>query len=271
MENLEQALEETLFNDSTLSDVKIKQSKGDAVKEYHAHKAILRSQSNYFRKAFTGSFKEATSCEIELHEDDLDSFEYALKFIYTLHYDREDLGAGDKKKQLLALIGLYAIADKYDIFRLFAPLAVDFRTILTSLQDPNGHIITVVIGNYYDICAKFESEMGVILVSAILKKHQTVTKKDEFRALLKQYSVFSGDIAIYSSRQHLFDKVNIHKSRCTVCFACDFYDFSNMGDDQEIVRIQPYRIVTVKFVPGFLPMCSRRIRMQRFRGKEPPW
>jgi hypothetical protein len=46
-----------LFNDPTLSDVKIKQISKGKTREYFGHKAILCAQSKFFMKAFTGGFK----------------------------------------------------------------------------------------------------------------------------------------------------------------------------------------------------------------------
>lgn len=46
-----------LFNDPTLSDVKIKQTYRGKTREYFAHKATLCGQSGYFMRAFTGGFK----------------------------------------------------------------------------------------------------------------------------------------------------------------------------------------------------------------------
>jgi len=46
-----------LFNDPTLSDVKIKQICKGKTREYFGHKAILCTQSDFFMKAFTGGFK----------------------------------------------------------------------------------------------------------------------------------------------------------------------------------------------------------------------
>jgi hypothetical protein len=46
-----------LFNNPALSDVTIKQIYVDQVREYHAHKAVLCMESEYFLNMFTGKFK----------------------------------------------------------------------------------------------------------------------------------------------------------------------------------------------------------------------
>jgi hypothetical protein len=46
-----------LFNNPAISDVTIKQVYNEQVREYHAHKAILCMESEYFLNMFTGNFK----------------------------------------------------------------------------------------------------------------------------------------------------------------------------------------------------------------------
>ncbi|KAH7380538.1 hypothetical protein DE146DRAFT_573392, partial [Phaeosphaeria sp. MPI-PUGE-AT-0046c] len=76
-----------LFNDVTLSDVKIIQIHDGKTREYPAHKVALCLQSPYSMKAFTGGFKEASEGVITLKGDNPVHFEFALKFMYTENYD----------------------------------------------------------------------------------------------------------------------------------------------------------------------------------------
>jgi hypothetical protein len=55
---------------------------------------------------------------MEIHDDDLDDFEFLLKYIYTYTYNTnaiKELFKGDYTKRLLIPIGIYALADKYDV------------------------------------------------------------------------------------------------------------------------------------------------------------
>jgi hypothetical protein len=45
-----------LYNNPALSNVKIKQIFNGKVREYHAHKAVLCLESEYFLNMFTGAF-----------------------------------------------------------------------------------------------------------------------------------------------------------------------------------------------------------------------
>ncbi|KAF2029217.1 hypothetical protein EK21DRAFT_26386, partial [Setomelanomma holmii] len=76
-----------LFNDSTFSVIKIRQTCNGKSKEYFAHKAVLCGRSEWFMKAFTGPFKEATENVIAVHNDNPKYFEIMLKYIYTNKYE----------------------------------------------------------------------------------------------------------------------------------------------------------------------------------------
>ncbi|KAF2821943.1 hypothetical protein CC86DRAFT_410338 [Ophiobolus disseminans] len=118
---------QTLFNDPVLSDVKIKQTYDGRTREYHGHKAIPCFQSVYFMRAFTGSFNEASEATMELHDDDPDHFECVLKFMVTLQYDpnvMKSTAAKDQKHEVVQyILGVYRVADKYDVGRLLTPAA----------------------------------------------------------------------------------------------------------------------------------------------------
>lgn len=47
----------SLFNNPTLSDIKIRQKHNGEVKEFYAHKAVLCTHSEWFTRALTGQFK----------------------------------------------------------------------------------------------------------------------------------------------------------------------------------------------------------------------
>ncbi|EAT76497.1 hypothetical protein SNOG_16125 [Parastagonospora nodorum SN15] len=51
------ASEPSLFDNELFSDVTIRQTHCGSMKEYHAHKAVLRSGSQWFTRALTGNFQ----------------------------------------------------------------------------------------------------------------------------------------------------------------------------------------------------------------------
>ncbi|KAL5119600.1 hypothetical protein ACEQ8H_002446 [Pleosporales sp. CAS-2024a] len=104
----------TLFNNPIFSDIKIIHHHKGATKEYVAHRAILCARSEWFLKALTGSFMEATEGVINIRDDDPVHFEIMLQFIYTNKY-KAPVGGSDLEKMFLVPIGVHSLADKYDV------------------------------------------------------------------------------------------------------------------------------------------------------------
>jgi hypothetical protein len=75
---------------------------------------------------------------MELHDDDLDHFQFALEVIYTLRYNNNAVNAitGKDKdfKRIEFAMGLYTVADKYKITRLIYPAAKDIRSRLVDSE-----------------------------------------------------------------------------------------------------------------------------------------
>ncbi|KAF2123058.1 hypothetical protein BDV96DRAFT_639606 [Lophiotrema nucula] len=217
----------TLYNKQTLSDVKIKQTNYGKTLEYYAHKAVLCGQSEYFMQAFTGSFKEASENEMEFHEDDPDHFEFALKFIYTLEYDKDEikrLTNNDPDKQLLIPIGIHAVADKYSITKLIAPASDHIKSQLESLRhNYDQSSLFAIISAYYETCADADSQVGQALVDILLTRYSDTAKGETFHALLKDFPTFSTDVALFSSRNDLLGGVGICAGTCSACKELNYF------------------------------------------------
>ncbi|KAH6881990.1 hypothetical protein BKA58DRAFT_11610 [Alternaria rosae] len=70
---------------------------------------------------------------MELHEDDPEHFEFLLKFIYTGAYNKQEitkLAADDRSKRVLIPIGVHAVADKYNVAKLYEPAAENVKAVL---------------------------------------------------------------------------------------------------------------------------------------------
>jgi hypothetical protein len=93
--------------------------------------------------------QEATASEMELHDDDPDHFEIALKFMYTLEYDAAAIdtkvGAAQNLKKMI-IIGLYTVADKYDVHRLIVPAGNQFNKIF--IVEADHDVLETVIRAY---------------------------------------------------------------------------------------------------------------------------
>ncbi|THY73878.1 hypothetical protein D6C86_04965 [Aureobasidium pullulans] len=106
-------LSHALFNDQTLSDVRI-EFNGQHI---FGHKAILARQSEYFFRAFTGQFPVASSGTISLGDDDDPKAIHAMiRHLYDLPYDQASvLFANSASVDLMFHINVFEVADKYDV------------------------------------------------------------------------------------------------------------------------------------------------------------
>ncbi|KAF2000823.1 hypothetical protein P154DRAFT_563001 [Amniculicola lignicola CBS 123094] len=201
----------SLFNNPTLSDIKIKQTYNDKTREYHAHKSVLCLHSTYFLKAFTGNYREASDAEMEVHDDDPESFELALKFIYSAKYQsiRKEIN-GDKDKNridvLCSIIKLYIVADKYHITSLLKESVLHLQVVWASkalTKIAPRMVIKPMVEEYYMQCGAPGSRMGKAITSSILKYYRRGTGSQLFGKMLVEHPMFSADIALTSSRKHL--------------------------------------------------------------------
>jgi hypothetical protein len=77
---------------------------------YAAHKEFLRESTNFFRGARDYSFKETDDHHISMSEDDPDTVNRFLQWIYTRSYHLSE--AQGAESNYVDLIRLYKLADK---------------------------------------------------------------------------------------------------------------------------------------------------------------
>ncbi|CAN9202243.1 unnamed protein product [Alternaria alternata] len=211
-----------LFNNPALSDVKIKQVYEGQTREYYAHKAVLCLESGYFLNAFTGGFREASESTIELHEDNPEYFGFFLKFIYTGIYDKDEiarLAGSDHSKRVLIPIGIYAVADKYDVAQIYEPAAEDVKVVLMNAVKDREGILTTPIKAHYGTEVKADGFMGRVITAVIFEQYNDLLNTEKFEKLLLAYPVFAADVALHSQRGKMLG------GGCVRCSICDRLDF----------------------------------------------
>jgi hypothetical protein len=155
---------------------------------------------------------------MEIHDDDPDHFEFALKFIYTLEYNAQEIeaktkiGNDAKKRQALFIVRAYIVADKYDIRRLLPPAAAHLKRVLAGRADTT--ILESVIEEHYNVCSTPGAPVGKVIAPTIISTFHGYVKIDKFAALLKESPVFAADIAGYYYEQGMF---NIRRVECQSC------------------------------------------------------
>jgi hypothetical protein len=126
--------------------------------------------------------QEATASEMKLHDDDPDHFEFALKFTYTLEYDtapiEEKTGKDQNLKTMKSIIGIYTVADKYEIQRLIAP-AGDYLSKIFTMQS-HHEVLEAVIRAYYAVCTHPGQAIGNAMATLVLRKHSLLANIANF-------------------------------------------------------------------------------------------
>jgi hypothetical protein len=162
--------------------------------------------------------KEDTSNEITVHDDDPELFEFALKCLYGFPYGIEGLKKDENfqdtgLKEVIIPIGIFKIADKYDIPELRKAATQDLQDTLRYIDKPD--IFEAAINTYYAVYHQKNSPIGQILASEALDsefQHHPL-----FDQMMQRYPVFGADMAlsIKAKDEGLLNFTHLK------CFACE--------------------------------------------------
>jgi hypothetical protein len=137
---------------------------------------------------------------MELHDEDPDHFEAALKFIYTLRYEPWPATSTneDKPTSMRRDMGIHRTADKYNIERLLQPAMNNFQTTLDatkrveSLQD--------VITTHYSTVPRPSHAFGISIVSHLFRRHRHFVRQEGFVDLCTSLLVLAADVVAILAR-----------------------------------------------------------------------
>jgi len=239
---------DSLFNVATLSDVTIRQIYNGKATDYHAHRAILASESKYFRNAFTGPFKEATESVMEMHDDDPDLFPLMLRYIYDGEYRvRSTKGITEYDDALQQImedhISLYQLGDKYMLPSLQEKALHEFiaRSKLEDYRPPpvqsaDEERVFSIIPLYYEACPRPGTPMGLAISSAVrelLKWGNRVRLEPRIVQIADQFHHFALDWVKTTCEPKGF---RVH------CWTCDtdFWLDHELGTNVEYDCVCPY-------------------------------
>ena len=86
---------------------------------FHVHEHLLFDASPVFKAAFSGHFKEASERSMSLPEDDKDSVDRMIQWLYTKEFHLTiPVFEGTSAECYLQLAKLNTLAEKYDIYLL---------------------------------------------------------------------------------------------------------------------------------------------------------
>lgn len=128
-----------LFRTSLFSDCTIYSNH----KVWHLHRCILSPRCEFFWKCFQGSFEEATSASVEMHDDDPETLERLLIWIYQLRYPVLP-EQSRRKTQWTKDLMLYMIADKYGLTALMDATRRALRNAATECVNQTDRLVNSV-------------------------------------------------------------------------------------------------------------------------------
>ncbi|EFE39124.1 BTB/POZ domain protein [Trichophyton verrucosum HKI 0517] len=195
---------EDLFRDGSYSDMEIV-CNGFTFK---AHRAVVCTQSEFFSAAFKSDFKEAKSRTVELPDDDFETIERVLSFLYLQEYDEnghlmaldskaivpssstDGSSAKDEKRTRTTDAGLnnvrvYVAADKFGIPLLQSLAAEKFTRWANSNWDSTEFLRD--IEEIMTITPPHDRTLRDILADVISKNLQLFAANKDFLALIENF------------------------------------------------------------------------------------
>ncbi|KAF3033469.1 hypothetical protein E8E11_001488 [Didymella keratinophila] len=137
--------------------------------------------------------KEASENMIELHDDDPEHFEILLKYIYTYTYDKlaiEKLSSGAVSRRIAVPIGVYAVANKYDVLSIYNPIINDVQTLLVGVGgagwqkiDASMIRLKTALHSYYEATARPQGPLTKMLVEIVIVGRRNFNQSAEYEQL----------------------------------------------------------------------------------------
>lgn len=161
---------------------------------YYVHKDVLFKASPVLKAAFSGNFKEATDMQMPLPEDDVDSVDRMIQFLYSRRLDVTTPENPDALNECYwQLAKLNVIADKYDILDLKNGIIDQlFKLCRSDINGPRAPVVTFV----YDHTTQNSLFRKVIVAGYVETVSHKWYERETCRAILVANPEFAADLAI---------------------------------------------------------------------------
>ena len=149
--------------------------------------------------------QEANEGVIILQDDDPVHFEVMLRYIYTLRFEvpsKESWKADHHfQSQYLLPIGVFALADKYEVDELRRVAAAEFPVpIYGSVRLVNKQAESLVEA-HYSYCVRGDCLMGQAIARNLLSGAKEWIRSPQFKDILKRYPSLGGDVLLVAPLQ----------------------------------------------------------------------
>ncbi|WEW60202.1 hypothetical protein PRK78_005687 [Emydomyces testavorans] len=174
---------------------------GESKAQFQAHKDLLCEKSPFFNGALTHDFKEAAENAISLPEDNPDTFERFLQWLYSGSFSLSGIATDEEvDERYLQLSELYVLADKLEVPHLKNDV-IDELFVMKRHPDkpPQAEVISYVYENTGEK-SPLRKLMVAWLVWHVDFKWYTTSSAPAF---LSQCPEFAADLAVALARRYI--------------------------------------------------------------------
>lgn len=153
---------------------------------------------------------------MEVRDDNPNYFRWLLRYMYTHDYDKEfttKLDELDTAQRVTTLIGIYIVADKYDVLVIYERVTKDVEAILKDKKICTPDVLQAAVKMYYEDCAASSTTMTKIIVSAALRNYNKLSPldSDQLATLLKTQPAV--DVALLQRKKYN----DLEDYTCSIC------------------------------------------------------
>ncbi|KAI1127660.1 BTB/POZ protein [Nemania abortiva] len=165
--------------------------------KFKVHALILSSQSEFFAKAFNGTWKESKGMkEVSLKEVGVDIVKAMLRFMYSFDYN-----GPDHVSALLFDAKVYSAADRYLMPHLKDHAKGKFNAAIDVKWNTAEHLgdLESVIKEVYSSTPHTDRGLRDLVVSSCHGRLATISKHESFRTILDETFGFAGDLVLFGA------------------------------------------------------------------------
>jgi hypothetical protein len=180
-------------------------------KEYHVHRAVVCTQSDFFSAACRGTFKEAQEGKIDLPDDDPRLVDIMVHYLYHFDYDVQLHGVetdGHRTNDsepgggaLLTHAKVYSLAEKYLIHGLKAVALRQFRA--ATARSPDIDDFLPAMEEVYTSTIEDDRGLRDVVVETLCK-HSEWLDEEDVRDVVKGLGALTYDMVIYMRKKRIF-------------------------------------------------------------------
>ncbi|AEO55663.1 hypothetical protein MYCTH_2050467, partial [Thermothelomyces thermophilus ATCC 42464] len=187
-------------------------------KEYHVHKAIVCTQSEFFSTACRTSFKASEKGKIDLPDDDPQLVHIMIYYLYHFDYDIQlaheqshsegsgpDVDRRDMNKPTGSVLAtharVYSLAEKYLIRGLKTVAVRQFKLAATSFPDIDDFLEATL--EVYSSTVDDDRGLRDVVVETLYTNSNWLDREN-VRDVIKELGALTYDLVIYMRRRRAF-------------------------------------------------------------------